>query len=274
MGKYFYRFDDSCQLGHEMRSFWHDADKATAAAERWAKKFGGEGAVYYEDPNNFAGGVRYLSFPREADVNREMWRYECQVGEDDCYVPNCKQRSDAIWVQQRGFMPSDTSARKYQKHYSTWKQVKGIYTTEEWAEIAGITLTGEQEQDDALVSRQMASERFVEYTEFYGEIAPKDKRYKSSKYVSRAIEAEVQRLSLPVVKTQRLYEMLHAHIPNGLLSQITPTFFYYGGRYYISLDYECTHRSLENISAEMYQMKREQAILDERLRAEAEAEED
>ena len=270
MGKYFYRFDDSCQLGHEMRQFCHDAEKVSAAAERWAKKFGGEGAVYYEDPKNFAGGVSYLSFPKEAEVNEEMWRHECKIGDDECYLPNCKRRNGAIWVQQRGFMPSDTSSRKYKKHYSTWQQVKNIYTLEEWAEMTGITLTGNEKEDQSIIERQLSKERFVEFTEFYGE-ASKDKRYKTSKSVSRSIEAEVQRLALPVIKTDRLYNMLHANIPNGLMSQLTPAFFYYGGRYYISLDYECRHRSMEQISAEMYQMKLEQAELAERIRNQEEA---
>ena len=272
MSKYYYRFDDEGALGREMRKFWHDCRKADDAAELWAKKFGGESAVYYQDPKFFAGSVRYLSFPPEAEVNKDIWRRAGEANGDELYEPNCSQRPGCITVPRIGFKPSDTAHRIYEKRYSHWLEVKQFYTTGEWAEKAGLTLTGKPKEDEAAVDMIMQHQIFVKFVEFHGEESKGYDKAKKSDAKSKkkavmpwtlrkAIEAERQRMSLPTVSTERLYQMLRAETPvakEGKPIQMpteTPTFFYYGGRYYVGISLQCHHTALEEISEEIYRMK-------------------
>ena len=271
MKKYYYRFDEEGALGKEMRKFWHDCTKADEAAERWAQKFGGQSAVYYQDPKFFAGSVRFLSFPKDADVNPEIWRRAGEANGDELWEPNCSQRSGCILCPRIGFRPSDTAHRIYEKRYSHWLEVKRFYTTGEWAEKAGLQLSGKPEQDEMAVNAIMQNQIFIKYMEFYGEeISPQgrddkagDARKKSVMpwTLRKAIEAERQRMSLPTVSTERLYQMLRAETPVAKegkpiqMPQETPTFFYYGGRYYIGIALKCHHTALEEITEEIYRMK-------------------
>lgn len=283
MNKYYYRFDEEGKLGNAMRKFWHDCIKADEAAERWAMKFGGEGAAYYQDPNFFAGSVAYVSFPAEQDVNPLIWKECGEVNGEKVWQPNCLQRTDVIIVPRRGFIPSNTAHRIYDKKWCRWQEVQLMHTTGEWAEMAHIDLSDDTEANKRLVNETMQKYAFIKYLEFYGgeeaeghaalDLSKTGKRNKRSEKsmpwtLRKAIEAERQRINLPVVSVVRLYAMLGAKGEADKKEQKqeagTPTFFNYGGRYYIGIDRECESLALESITPELYQKKKTEAMLAEK----------
>ena len=260
MSKNFYRFDVESELGKQMTKFWHQCIKADKAADNFARKFGGEGAAYYQDPNAFAGGVVYLICPKDKEINEEIWRkVSDNLNGDVVWEPNCKKRTDVLLIPHAGFRPSDTAMRIYNKHFSSWNEVKHMHTTEEWAEMAKIN-THDKPINDADIDKYLKDSVFVKYIEFYGDQKPVNKRFNVAWTLKRAIETERQRMGLPTVRTEALLQLLQARIGDGKhpivkLHTMTPTFFEYGGRYYLGTDYDCMHPQLVPITSRIYAQK-------------------
>ena len=275
--RFFYRFDVGTELGKQFRKFWHDCDKAERTANIFAEKCGAE--QYYSSPKAFAGGVVCVSFPKGKEVNSRLWR---SLGKDEdgieMWEPNVKQRNGALVLPRRRFQPSDTAQRIYQKHPSPWSEVCQIYTVEEWAEMGHVTLTGDKEKDTAAVVKKMTGEMFCRYIELYRddeEVNFVDNRCHMTYIARESIRIERERLKLPLVPTERLYEMMQADPTAGLkdgkphvVRHSTPTFFEWGGRYYIGIDIPCKHKSLEEITEGTYNMKKVALVTAERAKRE------
>lgn len=102
--------------------------------------------------------------------------------------------------------------------------------------------------------------------------------HQKTRDIRRAMKAEEKRQRLPLVKTETLYEILKAQLPDdGKLSDWTPTVFEYDGKYFIGCEYVCEGQGMTEITQQthrMYQSKLEIEIRkaeEERLKAEREA---
>ena len=102
--------------------------------------------------------------------------------------------------------------------------------------------------------------------------------HQKTRDIRRAMKAEEKRQRLPLVKTETLYEILKAQLPDGgKLSDWTPTIFEYDGKYFIGCEYVCEGPGMTEISQQThrtYQSKLEIEIRkaeEERLKAEREA---
>lgn len=283
MQKYYYRFDASSQLGKKFRSLWNECNKAERAADVFAKKVGA--AAYYSSPSAFAGGVAAVVF-EEGKANEKLWRSAGRTDDgEELWEPDVKQRNGVLVLPRRGFRPSDTATRIYSRRMSSWQEVKGLNTLREWAAMAGVEMPiisgkniplDDQAKDmtkEALekvekkVNEKMEKEIFCQYIELYRDDAipvdPKHPKRKTPLYVSHSIHIEKERLLLPVVTVDRLYALLEADQsadkPDGdkpkLVQNVTPTFFEWGGRYYIGIEYPCKAEGLEEIEQGVYQVK-------------------
>lgn len=276
MQKYYYRFDASSPLGKKFRSLWNECNKAERAADVFAKKVGA--AAYYSSPSAFAGGVAAVVFG-EGKANEKLWRSAGRTDDgEELWEPDVKQRNGVLVLPRRGFRPSDTATRIYSRRMSSWQEVKGIYTLREWAKLAGVEMpdlgggTAEHSKEalekvEKKVNEKMEKETFCQYIELYRDDAipvdPKHPKRKTPLYVSHSIRIEKERLLLPVVTVDRLYALLEADQsadkPDGdkpkLVQNVTPTFFEWGGRYYIGIEYPCKAEGLEPIIEATFQMK-------------------
>jgi hypothetical protein len=141
-------------------------------------------------------------------------------------------------------------------------------------------LTDDAKENERLVNETLQNHAFIKYLEF---TAPENPNPAPSCHSERsrgissnapmpwtlrkAIAAERQRISLPVVSVVRLYAMLQAVATEGEKQEpSTPTFFNYGGRYYIGIDRECTSLALNPITPELYTKKKTDAMLEEKYR--------
>ena len=88
------------------------------------------------------------------------------------------------------------------------------------------------------------------------------RKSKMSQTLLRAIKAENMRMKLPVVSTDKLYEIFGAVIKKPHKNEDTPTFFKYGSFYYISCDYPCSNKDLRIIAPQMYTLQRSKLNLD------------
>lgn len=285
--RYYYRFDTSSALGKKFRSFWNECNKAERAAEVFAKKVGA--AAYYSSPAAFAGGVAAVAF-EEGKVNEKIWRSAGRTDDgEELWEPDVKQRSGVLVLPRRGFRPTDTSTRIYHRRLSSWQEVKGSMLLNEWAKMAGVEMPnisgenaagmhgGEGADKDAMraalekverkVNEKMEKEMFCQYIELYRDdeipVDPNHPRRKKPLYISQSIRIERERMLLPVVTVERLYALMEADRSGDkptdgkpkLVQNVTPTFFEWGGRYYIGIEYPCKAEGLESILEGMYQMK-------------------
>jgi hypothetical protein len=159
----------------------------------------------------------------------------------------------------------------------------------EWAKMAGVEMPaisgenaagmhgGEGADKDAMraalekverkVNEKMEKEMFCQYIELYRDdeipVDPNHPRRKKPLYISQSIRIERERMLLPVVTVERLYALMEADRSGDkptdgkpkLVQNVTPTFFEWGGRYYIGIEYPCKAEGLEAIMEGMYQMK-------------------
>jgi hypothetical protein len=300
MQKYYYRFDASSPLGKKFRSLWNECDKAERAADVFAKKVGA--AAYYSSPSAFAGGVAAVVF-EEGKANEKLWRSAGRTDDgEELWEPDVKQRNGVLVLPRRGFRPSDTATRIYSRRMSSWQEVKGLNTIREWAAMAGVDMPiisgkniplDDQAKDmtkEALekvekkVNEKMEKEMFCQYIELYRDDAipvdPKHPKRKTPMYVSQSIRIEKERLLLPVVTVEKLYALLEADQSGDkptdgkpkLVEPVTPTFFEWGGRYYIGIEYPCKAEGLEPITEATFQMKITTLRQAELAKAEAERE--
>lgn len=282
--RYYYRFSTSSQLGKKFRSFWNECNKAERAAEVFAKKVGA--AAYYSSPSAFAGGVAAVAF-EPGKANGKMWRSAGRTDDgEELFEPDVKQRNGVLVLPRRGFKPSDTATRIYSRRMSAWKDVRGIYTLREWAKLAGVEMPDADasgvvaaiptraaamkealEQVERKVNEKMEKELFCQFIELYRDdeipVDPTHPRRKTPLYISQSIRIERERILLPVVTVGRLYALMEADLSGDkptdgkpkLVQNVTPTFFEWGGRYYIGIEYPCKAEGLEPIIEATYRMK-------------------
>lgn len=264
--KHYYRIQCPTELGKQFRKFWHDCNKAEKAAEIFAKKVGAE--AYYTSPTAFAGGVACVSFKNEEKVNRKLWR---PLGKDadgaEQWEPDVKHRNGVLLLPRKDFRPSDTANRVYSKRNSRFGEVRMAHTTQEWAAMIGLRMTGDVQRDAAALEEAMSKELFCRYTEVYRDdavaTASMDRRYKLTWVARESIRIEVARMKLPVVSTERLLHLLEADLLDGMpddgkpkfVRPVTPTFFEWADRYYIGVAYPCSHPDLEEITEGTYRLK-------------------
>ena len=278
---YFYFCDINSKVGKKLRSFHHRANRAAQRADDYARKYG---AVSYIPPVQFfEGGVDYLEFDHEPDAR--IWRKRFNADNRAQYEPNCMSRPEILVVPDDRFQPSDTWNRTYSHEHLTWEQVSRRFPLSYWARTVKYQLTGDKEKDMAAVDARLSSCSFVPFIEFFGidpalvpAASPADaspavsvpagsaswKKTPFTKksvpnYLRRAIQAEKDRLALPVIETEWLFALLDmADLPadkderKAFLANLeTPLFFYYAGkdRYYIRCQRPCNAEGLHETTA-------------------------
>lgn len=273
--RYYYRFSTSSQLGKKFRSFWNECNKAERAAEVFAKKVGA--AAYYSSPSAFAGGVAAVAF-EPGKANGKMWRSAGRTDDgEELWEPDVKQRSGVLVLPRRGFKPSDTATRIYSRRMSAWQEVKGLLSLREWAQMIGMAMPDADasgivakealEKVERKVNERMAKEQFCRFIELYRDdetpFDPTHPKRKTPLYISQSIRIERERMLLPVVTVGKLYALMEADQSGDkptdgkpkLVQNVTPTFFEWGGRYYIGIEYPCKAEGLEEIEQGVYQVK-------------------
>lgn len=269
--RFYYRFDASSELGKKFRSFWNECNKAERAAEVFAKKVGA--AAYYSSPEAFAGGVACVAF-EPGKVNEKMWR---SVGHSDegeeLFEPNVKQRNSVLVLPRKGFRPSDTATRIYNKRLSAWTAVRQLLPLAEWAKQAGIAMPDDTQDKAAMeeveqeLNLKMEHEAFCRYIELYRDdeipADPTHPHRKTPLYISQSIRIERERMLLPVVRMESLYQLMQADLSGDqsedgnpkVVNNVTPTFFEWAGKYYIGMEYPCRAEELEEVAESAYRMK-------------------
>lgn len=273
MARQFYRIECSSELGWRFRRLWNECTKADRAAEVFAKKVGAE--TYYPSESSFAGGVECVSFADTEKVNKKLWR---SIGKDadgyEQWEPIVSRREDIMILPRRNFMPSDTATRIYDKHSFPWSRVAGLKTLEEWAKVAGIEMTDDKKAVAKKVDEVLRDSYFIKYIELYrdeDEGVVKDRRTKVPYYIRESIRIERARILLPVVRTERIYQMLKADltvaVKDGkptLVRDTAPTFFEYNHYIYIGCDYPCHADGLQLISTLSYVSAKENLLKTQR----------
>lgn len=267
MAKHYYKLLIDSPVGKQLTNFWHHCQKCEQEAEKYAKKMGGQ--YYYPDPNYFAGGVTFISFPGNKPSDPLMWREvgteyadgHFQESRDPNYrgpsttadvtyfEPNISKRIDYVEIPNKDYRPADT----FDCIHSTLPPL---------------------ERDGKL---------FLQCVRFEYNEPPRHsgKDYSlfriASRSVRRAIKAEVKRTRLPVMRVEPLLHLLGAVIPDPAASSAaaavsgaspseaksTPTFFPYLCTYYIGCDFECHAEGLSEITPQihrMYQCKAEREM--------------
>ena len=260
MAKYYYRINKCSDLGKQFRSLWNDCIKAENAQKFYVERMGAKS--FTESTMYFTGGVQELIFPADMTIDERTWQ---QAGKDSetqetLWVPNVRKSSGCVISPRRGWKPSHTATRIYATRPITWQQARLTYSTQKWAEIAYIQLSGDSEMDRQQVEESLCNEIFWNYVEIQGskDLLP---RQRMPEWMRRAVSAERERLLLPVVRVERIYNLLQAEFIDGKTPSSTPTFFEYGGRYYIGVGCKCLHETLESITEGTYNLKRTSLVI-------------
>jgi len=123
------------------------------------------------------------------------------------------------------------------------------------------------EKVERKVNEKMEKELFCQFIELYRDdeipVDPTHPKRKTPLYISQSIRIERERMLLPVVTVEKLYALMEADQSGDkptdgkpkLVENVTPTFFEWGGRYYIGIEYPCKAEGLEPIIEATYRMK-------------------
>jgi hypothetical protein len=266
--KHYYRFGTFTELGKQFRRWWNEFNKAQRAKKVFLEKIGAE--EYTPEEQVYDTGVKTVTFPRDKQVDERIWR--CVRTETDGtkeYVPNVMRRTGYMVLPRKGFRPSDTATRVYDKRLFAWPEAAVQYTLKEWAKIAGVSLTGDEQTDRQRVNEAMQHSTFAHYTDFYhpdydpADPERQDKRARTPWWAREAVRIEVQRVSLPKVRLSSYYRMLQAQQPavgmdaQGVQSvqEVSPIFFEWAGKFYCTCSRSCQHPDIEEISTEGFSAK-------------------
>lgn len=258
--RYYYRFNVGSELGKRFRQFWNVWQKADRARTVFLNKIGAKG--YIDDERMLVGRVLAVSFAEDEKTDLRQWR---EVGKDGdgtpMYAPNVEHRTGFIVLPRKGFKPSDTAHRIYDRRIYGFRQVSMQMTAQEWATVAGIRLTGDKERDDKRLRNELADESLARYTDIYhpdyDPQSPECPR-RIPWWARQAVTVEILRLRLPVLSFESLYTLLQAESPlpegktHGIVSEQVPNFFEWTGRYYVSSDRPLHADGLEPIEAVKY----------------------
>lgn len=261
---YYYRLNADTEAAGRLRQLLNAINQAQRAQVTFLKNIGAEG--FKDDEERLmAGGVLCVSFPDDKKVDERIWR---QAHKDldgvQMWVPNVERRTGCIILPRRGFQPSDTWCRVYSKRPWSWAQSMSQYTLKEWAQMAGVTLTGDKERDAERVTAELKDADFGHYTEFYHrDWDPQvlDKKVRIPWWVREAVRLEVQIAKLPQVPISMFYRLMQAESPvpagqtHAVVSEMLPNFFELAGRYYISSSRPLRAEGLEEINRQKYAEK-------------------
>lgn len=263
---YYYRCDSASEIGKKLKKLLNDCMKAERAQMDYGRKCGAESIVPVDD--NFEGGVIGVTFADDDKVNKTVWK-EIVKDRDGKTIwrPNCECREGVVISKNDRYRPSDTATRLFDYKQRTFAEVKHLYTAQQWYDLGrlfltGHELTGNREEDEALVGKLLSEKRFIKYVELYR--TDTDKRIREmSKLQREAINLEHRRRMLPVVTPLRVFSLLKADakvdIPKGkhfaIVKPETPTFWEYADHWYIGCVFPCKAEGLTEISSEAYTTK-------------------
>lgn len=251
MAKFHYELFIDSKTGKRLTDYWHSCISAERNADRYAKRMGGE--FYYSDPKYFAGGVSYISFPKNKPADPGVWRevgtqyadgsfvsamspnYQGALAEGDVvyFEPNISKKMDRVEIPNQEYRPKDTFDCVHGK--------EPIERDGKW---------------------YLPCLRFLydEEIGFRHDLKGGHQPRVASRTVRRAIKVELQRLRLPGVKVEPLLNLLGAEwLPKDLSDgkrvktpDTTPTFFPLDQHYYIGCDYECKADGLRALTPQQY----------------------
>lgn len=238
--KYYYKCAASSEVGEKIHSFMERARHAAEAAEKYACKYGA--AEYIQPVQFFEGGIDFLIFNIRPDA--KVWRKRTDLGDEAVWEPNCTARYGVQQFDDTRIMPSDTWCRIYKKQFLSWEEAHAQYDIDE------------SKKDKV----------FLPYIEFkvkesrgFG-----NKGCKPSAFARVAVRAERERLSLPVVRTEELFDILNVATSVDGISYMSPTetpvFFIYNDTYYISITVPCVSAHLDTITAKEFDEKKNAAL--------------
>lgn len=220
--RHYYKMPVDSKAGKLLTRFWHACQKCEEAAEDYCKKFGAK--YYYSDPNYFTGGVACVAFDDDTEVDKKMWKPVGEIDGDTYYLPACEAVKEMVEIPHRDYALHDSWDTMYLLD-------KISMTPDKKVMVPKISFRPRGEQRDA-------QGRVVQ----------------ASRKMRRAIIAEQKRLKLPVMTMQQIYGIFGAQLPQGKLTDQTPTFFVRSTTYYIGCAYTCTAEGLEEITQQQYRM--------------------
>lgn len=263
--RYYYKFPDDDlrrgSRGYRLNSFNHQAYRAELEAQNYCKKMGAD--EWISDPNFFAGGVSYLIFADEKKVNTAVWRKDMVDEGSGCYVPNVRLY-DGMAYMDANMKPSNTRDRIYSEQGKTFEEIKDKFDLQGWAKWLRLDVKGlTNEEITSAIHIAVAGKVFYTLMRIVPVGKVKDKGNGKSQYTRlqmKAMSAERMRLSLPVVPTSKLYEIIGADLTvfakdnkdkkKGIAN--TPTFFHYFHNFYVSLDCPCKGENITELSSAEY----------------------
>lgn len=237
-GRHYYKVLVDSKTGKLISRFWHACQKCEEAAEDYCKKFGAK--YYYSDPKYFAGGVVCVAFADGKKVDEKEWRKFAVLEGDQYYLPACNVERDMVEVPNREFQLKDTWDTLYQRDHIREQLVK--------------------EEDDQ--TRKTLCVPRLRFLPVHDQHDAKGRLPQGSRALRRAVVAEQKRLKLPTVGVDQIYRILGAQLPEGKLSDTTPTFFVRSVTYYIGCAYPCTAEGLEEITPQIYKMNADLAMVE------------
>ena len=260
---YYYRCDSASEIGKKLKRLLNDCQKAERAQMDFGRKCGAESIVPVDD--NFEGGVIGVTFADDDKVNKTVWK-EIVKDEDGKTIwrPNCECREGVAISKNDRYRPGNTATRLFDYKQRTFAEVKHLYTAQQWYDLvrkflSDRELTGNREEDEALVGKLLSEKRFIKYVELYR--TDTDKRIREmSKLQREAINLEHRRRMLPVVTPLRVFSMLKADMmadvpadkQTGFVKPETPAFWEYADHWYIGCVFPCKAEGLTEISSKAY----------------------
>ena len=263
---YYYRCDSASEIGKKLKRLLNDCQKAERAQMDFGRKCGAESIVPVDD--NFEGGVIGVTFADDDEVNKTVWK-EIVKDRDGKTIwrPNCECREGVAISKNDRYRPSNTATRLFDYKQRTFAEVKHLYTAQQWYDLGrlfltGNELTGNREEDEALVVKALSEKRFIKYVELYRTDTDKSIR-EMSKLQREAINLEHHRRMLPVVTPLRVFSLLGADMmadvpedkQTDFVKPDTPTFWEYADHWYIGCVFPCKAEGLTEISSEAYTTK-------------------
>lgn len=243
--RHFYKVAADSATGKAINRYWHACIKCEQAAEDYCKKFGA--TYYYSDPKYFAGGVACVAFAEGEAVDERLWQKFMTIGGEQYYVPACRAERGSVEVPNRDYQLRDTWDTMYLRD-----------------RIQEVTVKAD---DGSTVKRLMMPK--ISFRPLGEQTDPQGRTIQASRKQRRAIIAEQKRLKLPVMTVQQLYRIFGAVLPEGRLSQETPTFFLRSTTFYFGCAYPCEAKGLTEVTAQQYRMN--QSMAERELRRQSES---
>ena len=239
---HYYKVLVDAKTGKLLSRYWHACQKCEEAAEDYCKKFGAK--YYYSDPKYFAGGVACVSFADNMKVDEKEWQKFAVLEGDQYYIPACKVERDVVEIPNREYCLKDTWDTIYRRDRIQEQTVR---------------------TDDGQARKALCVYR-LRFLQLHDQHDRTGRLPQGSRALRRAVTAEQKRLKLPTMTVQQLYQILEAKLPEGKLSELTPTFFIRSMSYYIGCAYPCEAAGLEEITPQQYRMNQDLAIQEAKIK--------